>query len=160
MAVAKLRAAKMAAGGTVAKPKAVGDRQANKREVMTCMARERSIPTADQSDRAHDVRDEADGGLLMPSGKVPNARPRRYPKCYMVGPVGAPVSFESAADDLYERQRWLASEGLCPIPKTVGVAVAERLHEATGGDSLRLRDILKGKSGGRRAKFHADRRNP
>ena len=87
-------------------------RGANSRVVMTFADAADTEPTTDLSDRAHGVRDHADGLLVSARTLGSAATPRRYPSCYMIGPPAHRVSFESAIDDLVERRRWLEAQGL------------------------------------------------
>lgn len=108
-------------------------RNANSKRAMTCVARDdwsRLRPTRDPFDRAHGIRDDANN-MLKPAGitirgkSFPNPEvtgaPRLWPLCYM---TGAGVSFETAAEDLFERERRLDG-----IP---GIGV--RVCETSSGD--------------------------
>lgn len=69
-------------------------------------AAELTHATRDPSDRAHDVHDGA--GMLVQAARLNGqARARRYPPAAM---TSRGVAFDSAFDELYERQRWLDRE--------------------------------------------------
>ena len=106
--------------------------------------------TRDPFDRAHGLRD-ADG-LLRPAAvrrgskvvlEIQQSEPRRYPPCYM---TGSGVSFESALDETFERQRRLRAllgdddQPLDRIAPHVARAMAEL--EATRG-SLAARSLTR-----------------
>lgn len=89
-------------------------RYTNAQVVMTFASEAACEETTDPWDRAHRVM-MSFGGLqpaaVERGGRVvwvlASARPRMYPPCYMVGPDGARVSFESAFERLDELQRAL-----------------------------------------------------
>lgn len=121
--------------------------EANRRVVMTCAALDDTYATRDPHDRAHNQRDIAN--KLVPAAvrgrPIIDARPRRYPACYMVGDPADGQTYETALDADAERVRWLA-ENVGDIPGiTSGPGTStERLcaaWESTLAD-VRLRDIL------------------
>lgn len=96
-----------------------GARSANARVYLTAFpnpgqvgaekARGGTIATADPCDRAHAVRDAADGNLLAPAAELgpDQATPRRYPPGHF---NARGVAIDSSFDALYERLRWLERE--------------------------------------------------
>jgi len=134
----KTRAQRRAARKAKALDTRPGGGQFNRLVVMTYTTAERTVPTADPFDRAHDVRD-TEGYLVSAASLNGQARARRYPEVYMVGPAQRRVSFETAFDDLHARECWLRSEGLAVGPKRVTVAVHEQIAAA---DPVRFRDLV------------------
>lgn len=106
-------------------------RDANTRVVMTCAPLDDTYETADPNDRAHNVRFE--NGGLRPARLVPkrHTRARRYPACYMVGPVQHRVSFETAFEETADREARLESMGLhLHRPVSSGSPIAAAVQQA------------------------------
>lgn len=82
-----------------------GRRRENLRRVLTAHLPADHAPTRDAADAAHDDRDR--DGLLVPAAVAHGARPRLYPEHQM---TSRGVAYDSAFDELYERQRWLDAE--------------------------------------------------
>lgn len=113
-------------------------RAANRRVTMTCARSDDPtlVETADESDRAHDVRDGA--GRLVPARLLPRAmsRPRRYPRAYM---TSRGVSVETALEALGAAERRCREElgGPC-APRPIRCSDLPALARG----AARLRDII------------------
>lgn len=105
-------------------------------------ARELTSPTRDPNDRAHELRDQDDGGKLHPSrGMGGQSQARRYPPCQL---NNAGFAVDSQFDELYERQRRLDRE----VGGVAGVSLGGGAGKSATGVALARLEVVCGRDDG------------